>query len=145
MILPENKHNFYHKIIINLISSFPEFKSMLQSEFPSIYADIESASSNPNCSCVRKIESELLQNQSKSIIVLNKFLYNKDNNEKIKEIINIDYESMAPKSYQGKMFIIENTPESFKNLVDSVVENRGFFRSFSTSIDENGKLNIYFI
>jgi hypothetical protein len=145
MNIPENNINFIHKISSSLIRVSPEFKSILQSNFPDIYADIESASTNPNCSCVGKVENKILQNKDQTIGLLGSFLSNKDGNLEIQGIINLDYSSLTPKPYAGKMFVIENTEEKFKQLLDFINKDRGQYRNFSTAISPEGKLHIYFI
>lgn len=145
MNIPKEKEAYFHKIILNLIRVSEDFKLILQSEFPNIYADIESASTNPNCSCVKKVEKELFANKDKALNLLNTYLSNKDNLEKIQSVLNVDYVALSPKSYSGKMFTIENTEEKFKELVNSIQKDRAMFRSFSTAINSEGKLHIYFI
>lgn len=145
MNIPENNKNFIHKISSSLIRVSPEFKSILQSNFPDIYADIESASTNPNCTCVKRVETALLNNQEKTLNLLNNYLMDKDENFEIQSIINIDYSSLMPKPYSGKMFVIENTEEKFKQLLDFINKDRAQYRNFSTAISPEGKLHIYFI
>jgi hypothetical protein len=145
MNIPKEKELYFDKIILNLIKISNEFKSTLQSEFPNIYADIESASTNPNCGCVKKVETELLKNPDKSLNLLNNFLSVPANFEKAQEVLNIDYAALAPKLYSGKMFVIENTEEKFKEFNDSVNKDRAIFRNFSTAISSDGKLHIYFL
>lgn len=144
-MISKDKEPFVSKIILNLIRISEEFKSILQSEFPNIYGDIQSASTNPNCGCVKKVEIELFNNKEKSLNLLNNFLSNKDNVDKIKEILNIDYEALSPKPYNGKMFIIENNEEKFKEFMDNINKDRAVFRNFSTAISPEGKLHIYFL
>lgn len=144
-MIPKEKEPFFNKIIISLIRVSEEFKSILQSEFPNIYADIQSSVDNPNCGCVKKVETELFNNKEKSLNLLNNFLSNKENVEKIREILNVDYGALAPKSYIGKMFIIENTEEEFKKFMEEINKNRAVFRNFSTAIASDGKLYIYFL
>jgi hypothetical protein len=128
MSIPKEKEVYFQKIILNLIRVSEDFKSILQSEFPNIYADIQSASTNPNCSCVRKVEAELLSNKDKAL-----------------NLLNIDYASLAPKLYSGRMFVIENTEEKFKEFMDFINQDRAQFRNFSTAISPEGKLHIYFL
>lgn len=145
MSIPKEKEAYFHKIILNLIRVSEDFKLILQSEFPKIYADIESASTNPNCSCVKKVEKELLVNKDKALNLLNTYLSNKDNLEKIQNLLNVDYASLSPKPYFGKMFIIENTEEKFKEFMETINKDRAQFRNFSTAINPEGKLHIYFL
>jgi hypothetical protein len=145
MSIPKEKEIYFHKIILNLIRISEDFKIVLQSEFPNIYADIQSASTNPNCTCVKKVENELLANKEKALNLLNNYLSNKDNLEKIQNLLNVDYASLSPKPYSGKMFTIENTEEKFKELMDAINNDRAQFRNFSTAISPEGKLHIYFL
>jgi hypothetical protein len=145
MNIPKEKEAFFHKIILNLIRVSDDFKSILQSEFPNIYADIESASTNPNCGCVKKVETELFNNKDKSLNLLNDYLSNNENLEKINQILSIDYAALSPKPYSGKMFIIENTEEKFKELMDNINKDRAVFRNFSTAVGLDGKLYVYFL
>ena len=145
MKFPKEKEGHFQKIILNLIRVSNEFKSILQSEFPNIYADIQSASTNPNCTCVKKVEAELLNNKEKSLNLLENFLSKTENLEKINEVLSVDYAALSPKSYSGRMFIIENTEEKFKEFMDIINKDRASFRNFSTSISPDGKLQIYFL
>lgn len=144
-MIPKDKEPYINKIILNLIKISEDFKSLLQSEFPNIYADIQSAATNPNCTCVKKVEAELVNNKDKSLNLLNSFLSNQGNIEKIKEVLNIDYSELMPQQYSGKMFIIENTEEKFKEFMENINKNRAIFRNFSTAISPEGKLYVYFL
>ena len=145
MTIPKEKEAHFQKIILNLIRVSEEFKSILQSEFPSIYADIQSASTNPNCGCVKKVEAELSNNKEKSLNLLNDYLSNKDNLEKINQVLSVDYEALSPKPYSGRTFVIENTEDKFKEFMDTINKDRAVFRNFSTAISPEGKLHIYFL
>jgi hypothetical protein len=145
MSIPKEKEAYFQKIILNLIRVSNDFRSILQSEFPNIYSDIQSASTNPNCSCARKVEAELLNNKNKSLNLLNDYLSKQENLDKIQPVLSIDYASLAPKPYFGKMFIIENTEEKFKEFMDFINKDRAQFRNFSTAISSEGKLHIYFL
>ena len=143
-MIPKDKEPFINKIILSLIRISEEFKSILQSEFPNIYGDIQSASTNPNSECVKKVELELTNNKEKSLNLLNNFISNKENIEKIKNILNINYGTLSPKPYSGKMFIIENIKEKFKEFMEKINKDRAIFSNFSTSISPDNKLHIYF-
>jgi hypothetical protein len=145
MNIPKEKEAYFQKIALNLIRVSDDFKSILQSEFPNIYADIQSAATNPNCGCVKKVETELLDNREKSLNLLNNFLSNKDNLEKINEVLSVDYAALSPKPYSGRMFVIDNTEEKFKEFMDTINKDRAVFRNFSTAISPEGKLHVYFL
>jgi hypothetical protein len=136
---------FFHKIIINLIKVSPDLKSNLQSNFPESYADIESAATNPHCSCIGRVEKKLLENKAKSLIVLNDFISKNQGDSKIKEVLKINYAALSPQNYSGKIFVIPNNKEKFTEFVESVYKNRGVFRGFSTVVDSDNNLHIYFI
>ena len=145
MNIPKEKEPYFHQIILNLIKVSDDFKSTLQSEFPNIYGDIQSASINPNCGCRKRVETELINNKEKSLNLLNNFLSVPANFEKAQETLNIDYAALAPKLYSGKIFVIENTEEKFKEFNINLNKDKAIFRSFSTAISSDGKLYIYFL
>lgn len=144
-IIPKEKEAYFQKIIIKLIRISDDFKSILQSEFPNLYADIQSAAANPNCGCVNRVEIELMNNREKSLNLLNNFLSTPENLEKAQDILNIDYAALEPKPYSGRMFVIENTEEKFKEFIDNIRKDRANFRNFSTAISPEGKLHVYFL
>jgi hypothetical protein len=145
MNIPEEKQLYFEKIALNLIRASEEFKSILQSQFPDIYADIQSASTNPNCSCVRKVEKKLKENKEICLNLLNNYLSDKDNVEQIKQIIDFNYKLYSAKTYSGRVFAIKNTEEAFQELLDNINQDRGTYRTFSTAIHPNGDLYVYFL
>lgn len=144
MNIPEYNNNFVHKISSSLIRVSTDFKSILQSNFPDIYADIESASTNPNCTCVGKVENKILQNKDQALDLLKQFISDKDGNLEIEGIVKNNYGAQIPQSLRGKMFVIENTREKYEEFMNDIVEKRFVFRNFSTAIDSNNNLVLYF-
>jgi hypothetical protein len=145
MNIPENNKNFLHEIAIALLGVSIEFKSILQSSFPDIYADIESASTNPNCTCVKKVKNKMLENGNQLLNILNTFLSDKDGEEKIENIVKYNYSEQVFLSIRGKMFVIENTPEKYEEFMDDILKKRLVFRNFSTAIDSDNNLFLYFV
>lgn len=145
MNIPENNKNFLHEIAIALLGVSIEFKSILQSSFPDIYADIESASTNPNCTCVSKVKNKILENGNQILNILNTFLSDKDGEEKIENIVKYNYAEQVFASIRGNMFVIENTPEKYREFIDDIFEKRLVFRNFSTAIDSDNNLFLYFV
>lgn len=141
MNIPENNKKHFHKIIVSLIRISADFKSKLQSSFPEIYADIESASTNPNCMCVKKVEKKLLENKEKSLTLLENYILENDANIEFENIIDKDYEEDPAENISGQMFMIENTPEKFKEFFNRPLR----FRAFSTTLDSNNNLYLYFL
>ena len=145
MNIPENNKNFIHKISSSLIRVSKDFRSILQSNFPDIYADIESASTNPNCSCVGKVENKILQNKDQVLDLLNGFLSDKDGEMAIENIVKNNYAAQIPKNLRGKMFVMENTPEKYEEFMNDILEKQLVFRIFSTAVDSENNLFVYFV
>jgi hypothetical protein len=141
MNLPENNKKYFHKIITSLIRYSSDFKSKLQALFPEIYADIESASTNPNCTCVGKVEKKVLENKDKSLSLLENYISENNVTVQLENIINKDYKSETPENISGQMFMIENTPEKFKEFFNRPLS----FKAFSTALDSNNNLYLYFL
>lgn len=141
--LPSEKHQFLGKIVLKLLEKDEKFKSKLQSAFPAIYADLQSAATNPNCSCRGKVERHIIDNKQASLEIVNKYLEKNSKDKSIEDIINIDYQALMPKPYAGRMFKISNTEEDYKQFIREITKDRASFRTMSTSI--SGKtLYIYF-
>jgi hypothetical protein len=51
-------------VILKLISQYPLFKDEFKNNAPSIAADIESAATNPNCSCRGKVLTYIKENNN---------------------------------------------------------------------------------
>lgn len=142
--LPVEKQQYLSKIVLNLITKYSDFKSELQSLFSDLYADIESASTNPNCSCRGKVEQRVTIERDKSLNLVNEFLAKRGTETEVQAIINLPYNSMTSVYYGGKSFEIDNTPEAFKEFYDSFLKERASFRGFSTCVNNN-KLLIHFL
>lgn len=145
MKIPEKNKDYIHKIVIDLIRNKEDLKLLLQSEFPESSIDFDSAAVNPDCGCVGRIQNLILANQEKVIVLLEKYFEDKNEDELIINIINQDYELMEPQDYSGKIFIIENNEESFSEFVKTMKNQLVVYKGFSTAIDANNKLHIYFI
>jgi hypothetical protein len=142
--LPSDKEKYISKIVLNLITKYPDFKSQLQASFPDLYADIESASSNPNCSCRGKVEHRVTLEREKSIKLVNEFLSKHGKEAEVQTIINLPYNSMTSTFYGGKRYEIDNTTEAFKEFSNQLLKDRATFRGFSV-YPQNDKLLIYFL
>ncbi len=143
--LPDDKLKYISKIVLNLITKSSTFKNQLQSTFPEIYSDIESASTNPNCSCRGKVESKVVVERDKALGVVNDLLSKQGDDPEIQAVINIPYDTLTPTYYGGKMFQIENSPEAYKQFYDTLLKEKATYRAFSTCVDANNKLLIHFV
>jgi hypothetical protein len=145
MNIPKYNEPYFHRITVELIKKYEEFKLIMQSQFPEISDDIQSASVNPNCGCIARVEKVFLENRDKVMGIVNQFASEYSEDDKINLILKMDYESFSPKPYNGKMFIIDNDEESYSKFIENIQKDRAMFRWFSTAIDSNNKLHIYFI
>ena len=143
-VLPSEKEQYISKIVLNLITKYSDFKNQLQSTFPDLYADIESASTNPNCSCRGKVEQRVTIERNASLTLVNEFLTKRGEEAEVQAIINLPYNSMTPSYYGGKRFEIDNTQEAFQKFYSSFLKERASFRGFSTCINGD-KLLIHFL
>jgi len=137
MSIPNN-YPFVSKIFLELVSN-AKFKLAFQAFAPEIYADIESASTNPNCSCRGKVENYVNTNKDKSVDFLNNFI--KDNE------ITINLEDIS-KRYTIKQYagVVEKVKISdWKNFQNRLNEERAFYRTFSTSRIDDEYVNVFFL
>lgn len=146
MNIPQDKEVFIGKIALNLLGKFSDYKALLQATFPDIYADLESASTNPNCTCRNKVDNVLTMNKETAVSVTNQFIADKDSDARVLDAINVDYASMVPKAYTGKMFEIPNTTESYAAFCKSIQDDRASYRVMSTAVagEKADRLFIYF-
>lgn len=142
--LPTDKEKYISKIVLNLITKYPDFKNQLQATFPDLYADIESASTNPNCSCRGKVEQRVTIEKSKALKLINEFLALRGTETEVQTVINLPYNSLTPIYYGGKRFEIDNTQEAFEQFYDKFLKERPSFRGFSTCVNGD-KLLIHFL
>lgn len=141
--LPIDKKPFLGRIVLQLLGSYPNLKNSYQSSFPDLYADLESASTNPNCSCRGKVLAHIQNNLEQSTTLFNSFLQSHSDDEKVLGVINTDWVALMPKPYAGKMFEIDNTPVAYKTFIDTIQQDRAAYRLMSTAIQDT-KLFIYF-
>lgn len=133
-----NDYPFLSKIFLELVST-QQFKTAFQAFAPEIYADIESASTNPNCSCRAKVENYVNTNRQKALNFLNNFI---ENNK-----IDINLESVSKKytikSYAG---VVEKVKISeWKDFQNRLTQEKANFRTFSTSKIDDEYVNVFFL
>lgn len=134
-----SNYEFLSKIFLELLTIKPEFKSSFQAIAPEIYADIESASTNPNCSCRGKVEHYVNINRDKSTTFLNKFLH--DNNFRI-DISEIENRYRF-EIYHGKVERVKIS--EWKEFSDRLVYERAAYRAFSVANVDSEYVNVFFL
>jgi len=133
-----NDYPFLSKIFLELVLN-QQFKTAFQAIAPEIYADIESASTNPNCSCRTKIENYVNTNRQKALDFLNNFIENTG--------IEVDLQSITQKytvkSYSG---VVEKVKISeWQTFQNRLVKERANYRAFSTSKIDDEYVNVFFL
>jgi hypothetical protein len=133
-----NDYPFLSKIFLELVSN-QQFKTAFQAVAPEIYADIESASTNPNCSCRSKVENYVNTNRQKSLDFLNNFIENTGLEVNLQSIT----QKYTVKSYAG---VVEKVKISeWQNFQNRLTQERANFRTFSTSRIDDEYVNVFFL
>jgi trans-aconitate methyltransferase len=133
-----NDYPFLSKIFLELVSN-QQFKTAFQAVAPEIYADIESASTNPNCSCRGKVENYVNTNRQKALDFLNNFIENTG--------VEVDLQAITQKytikSYAG---VVEKVKISeWQTFQNRLTQERANFRAFSTSKIDDEYVNVFFL
>ncbi|MEY4370981.1 MAG: hypothetical protein RIQ48_697 [Pseudomonadota bacterium] len=135
----DQDYQYFSKIFLELISINSKFKIIFQAFAPQIFADIESFSKNPNCSCRSKIENFILENKDKCYSFLTNFLT--ENN------INIDFQEIETKYkniiYAGKNIQVKKS--EWFNLYETLKKDKAIFKAFSFIEIDNETLDVYFL
>jgi hypothetical protein len=131
-------YEFLSKIFLELVSD-SNFKTAFQAIAPEIYADIESASTNPNCSCRNKIEHVINNNRQKFFDFLLNLPYELQTKINI-DAINSKYTHMM---YAGsvKRVKISEWDSFYRKLVDE----RAAYRSFSVLRNDEETVDVFFL
>ena len=135
----DSNYEFLSKIFLELLTFNPEFKTNFQALAPEIYADIESASTNPNCSCRIKVENYVNSNIDKTTAFLNKFL--QDNNFRI-DLNDIDNRYRFA-IYHGRVETVKIY--EWKEFSDSLEQQRAAYRAFSVCKIDDEYVNVFFL
>lgn len=154
--LLEIKTSLQGEILFNIFSSLIALEylhNILFSHFeqiPEIYADIISATNNPNCSCRERVFSFFNKNfdLSKNIFI-EIFKNNKISYEEleaiyemiesnIQKINNIDYVDIV-----GKIFEINDNEQDYFNFIQKLISVNSIYQGISI-LKENNKLKLYF-
>jgi len=133
--------NYQHltKIFLELITTNAEFKKRLQAFAPSIYADIESAATNPNCSCRARVEAHLNQDREKSAEFLNSF--RREFNLEV-NLVEIE-QKYGFEPYSGRVEKVKIS--EWKEFVNQLNNNRAAYRTASVVRIDDEYVNVFFI
>lgn len=133
--------NYQHlsKIFLELLTLNQDFKTSFQTLAPEIYADIESASTNPNCSCRGKVENYVNSNREKCGKFLN------ESSPEIKALINLhDIENKYRVTmYSGKVERVRVS--EWNNFSQKLNNDRAAYRQFSVLKVDDEHVDVFFI
>lgn len=135
----KSDYQFLGKVFLELLSSNKNFKLNFQALAPQIYADIESASTNPNCSCRAKIEKYVLEKKEQCTEFLNGFIAQNNLTIDISQI-ELKYKTTP---YYGKIMDVKiNEWEQFSK---QLLEQRAIYRSFSVIMVSEDTVKVFFL
>jgi len=133
--------NYQHlsKIFLELLTLNNDFKTSFQTLAPEIYADIESASTNPNCSCRGKVENYVNSNREKCAKFLN------ESSSEIKSLINLhDIENKYGfVIYGGKVERVKVT--EWSDFSQKLNNDRAAYRQFSLLRVDDEYVDVFFL
>ena len=138
MILDKN-YQYLSKIFLELLTLSNEFKISFQSLAPEIYADIESASTNINCSCRNKIENYINTNREKCTDFLNNL------NQELKNLINLQEIEDKYKfiTYTGKIERVKIS--DWYNFAVKLNSERAAYRQYSLLRVDDETVDVFFL
>jgi hypothetical protein len=129
---------FISKVFLELIPN-EQFKTEFQAFAPEIYADIQSFSTNPNCSCRGKVEAYVNNNKPKCLDFLNNFIQKNNTSISLDEIT----KRYIVKPYAG---VVEKVKISeWQAFQNRLIQERANYRAFSTSKIDDEYVNVFFL
>lgn len=132
-------YKFLSKIFLELLTLNVDFKTSFQSIAPEIYADIESASTNPNCSCRSKVENYVNLNREKCA----KFYDNLST--EIKSLITLEE---IENKYKFTLYsgIVERVKVSeWSNFAQKLNTDKAAYRQFSVLRVDDEYVDVFFV
>jgi hypothetical protein len=132
-------YQYLSKIFLELLSLNQNFKASFQALAPEIYADIESASTNPNCSCRNNVTNYVNSNKEKCAKFLN------ESSAEIKSLINLhDIENKYGfVIYGGKVERVKVT--EWSDFSQKLNNDRAAYRQFSLLRVDDEYVDVFFL
>jgi hypothetical protein len=132
---------FFSKLFLELIQTNAKFKTDIQAAMPAIFADVESFSINPNCSCRGRIEARISSNRDSSYTFLMDWLQqNPQPNFNPQAII----QKFATTTLGGTIVTLPNTEQAFAEFYTKAISERYVFRGFSI-VPAGDNIKVYFL
>jgi len=132
-------YRFLAQAALDFLTRYPNFKTKFQAIAPEIYADIESASTNPNCSCRNKVENYVFSNRESCANLINSFISENNIPFNIDEFTAI-YQTTP---YHGVVETVKT--QDWFSYVDGLMQKKAIFRSFSVVKIDEETINVFFI
>jgi hypothetical protein len=116
------------------------FKTAFQKLAPDYYADIESASSNPNCSCINKLKLFIKANKDSFATLLLSFADNFSSQEDLYDKVTNKAKNVAQLYLGGS--VLKTTVSAWKDFFNKI--SKAQYRSFSV-VKEGEDLLVFFL
>lgn len=131
-------YQYFSKIFLELISN-QDFKNKFQAFAPEIYAEIQSYSTNPNCSCRFKIEQTINTNKDKYELFINDFLNASQ--------ISVDLSKIEDRYKVTNMAgNVEKVKKSeWQSFRDKLINEKAVYRSFAVLPIDQEYVEVYFL
>jgi len=117
-------------VILSLIETNSAFKDLLKTTIPSIAADVESAATNPNCSCRERVNEYVTANSELVGAFLYEYIISNNLQDKIKSIFEAAQVPPVPASGRVAKTTVKDWPEFAKSVNKANLS----YRHMSTSI-----------
>ena len=125
------KSSFLGAVILQLITVDSTFKDLFKQNASSIAADIESASTNPNCSCRSKVATYAIMNAAAVGALL--YQYATDNNI-LENIVNIFNAAQSTGVHSAAGRVAKTSIKDWPDFAKTVTQSGLVFKHMSTSI-----------
>lgn len=140
MIIDKNSP-YFSKLFLELIQTNAKFKTDIQATMPAIFADVESFSINPNCSCRGRIEAHINSNRDASHIFLVDWLQQNPQPTFNPQAI---IQKFTTTTLGGTIVTLPNTEQAFAEFYTKAISERYVFRGFSV-VPAGDNIKIYFL
>jgi gas vesicle protein len=133
------------QLFLDLISNLAlqgKFKAQAQQEIPYLYADIESASTNPNCSCRNRIKDYVQQNKQDVSSVIFRFFESKETEFADITSYITEFEKKIIKVVDLRGKVLKTSISQWKEFSEAIKQST--FKSFSV-VKEEENLLVFFL
>lgn len=118
-------------VVIALITIDSSFKDSLKKEALSIASDIESAATNPNCTCRNKVVNYVIMNSTQVGALVYDFAQKTNTMENVKQLF---LTSTPPEGPNVSGRVAKTTIKDWTEFAKKVIDENLRFRHMSTSI-----------